>query len=242
MGSAFLSFAIIRQREQLAVARSLQVAQALLFIVVTTGQRNTLVCGQRWSVSHEVSSPSIIHGQAEVRDLGSMAARRKKSPQNQRAAAMQAVVTDALELVPSTEGRTRRELVFHDHPSPGKRMQSMLPRGDKQFLETPWYGSRQMARHMQRQGHECGRHRVRRLMWIMRLVPIYQTPNTSKKHPQHKIYPYLLRRLTIDRPNQVWCVDITYIPLTADCLAIARRAMDAAGVPVSGGSHGLVQP
>ena len=84
---------------------------------------------------------------------------------------------------------------------------------DKQFLETPWYGSRQMARHMQRQGHKCGRHRVRRLMRIMRLVPIYQTPNTSKKHPQHKIYPYLLRRLTIDRPNQVWCVDITYIPM-----------------------------
>jgi putative transposase len=84
---------------------------------------------------------------------------------------------------------------------------------DKQFLETPWYGSRQMARHMQRQGHKCGRHRVRRLMRIMCLVPIYQTPNTSKKHPQHKIYPYLLRRLTIDRPNQVWCVDITYIPM-----------------------------
>lgn len=84
---------------------------------------------------------------------------------------------------------------------------------DKQFLETPWYGSRQMARYMQRQGHKCGRHRVRRLMRLMRLVPIYQTPNTSKKHPQHKIYPYLLRELTIDRPNQVWCVDITYIPM-----------------------------
>ena len=84
---------------------------------------------------------------------------------------------------------------------------------DKQFLETPWYGSRQMARHMQRHGHKCGRHRVRRLMRLMRLVLIYQTPNTSKKHPQHKIYPYLLRGLTIDRPNQVWCVDITYIPM-----------------------------
>lgn len=71
---------------------------------------------------------------------------------------------------------------------------------DKQFLDTPWYGSRQMARHMQRQDHKCGRHRVRRLM---RLVPIYQAPNTSKKHPQHKIYPYLLRGLTIERPNHV---------------------------------------
>ncbi len=79
---------------------------------------------------------------------------------------------------------------------------------DKEFLETPWYGSRQMARHMQRQGPQCGWHRVRRLMRKMRLVPIYQTPNTSKKLPQHKIYPYLLGGLTIDRPNQVWCMDI----------------------------------
>ncbi|MCJ8332988.1 MAG: IS3 family transposase [Epibacterium sp.] len=84
---------------------------------------------------------------------------------------------------------------------------------DKQFLETPWYGSRQMARYMQRQGHKCGRHRVRRLMRLMRLVPIYQEPNTSKKHPQHKIWPYLLRNMVIDRPNQVWCADITYIPM-----------------------------
>ncbi|WP_299555572.1 IS3 family transposase [uncultured Tateyamaria sp.] len=84
---------------------------------------------------------------------------------------------------------------------------------DKQFLETPWYGSRQMARYMKRNGHRCGRHRVRRLMRLMRLVPIYQEPNTSKKHPQHKVWPYLLRNVVIDRPNQVWCADITYIPM-----------------------------
>ena len=84
---------------------------------------------------------------------------------------------------------------------------------DKQFLETPWYGSRQMARFMKRNNHQCGRHRVRRLMGLMRLVPIYQAPNTSKKHPQHKIWPYLLRNAVIDRSNQVWCADITYIPM-----------------------------
>jgi len=84
---------------------------------------------------------------------------------------------------------------------------------DKQFLETPWYGSRQMARYMKRNNHQCGRHRVRRLMRLMRLVPIYQEPNTSKKHPQHKIWPYLLRNVIIDRSNQVWCADITYIPM-----------------------------
>ena len=84
---------------------------------------------------------------------------------------------------------------------------------DKQFLDTPWYGSRQMARHMQRHGHKCGRHRVRRLMRLMRLVPVYQVPNTSKKHPENRIYPYLLRNMQITRPNQVWGTDITYIPM-----------------------------
>ncbi len=84
---------------------------------------------------------------------------------------------------------------------------------DKQFLETPWYGSRQMARSMQRNNHKCGRHRVRRLMRLMPLVPIYQAPNTSRKHPRHKIWPYLLRNVVIDRPNQVWSADITYIPM-----------------------------
>lgn len=84
---------------------------------------------------------------------------------------------------------------------------------DKPFLETPWYGSRQMARYMKRQGYQCGRHRVRRLMRLMRLVPIYREPNTSKKHPTHKIWPYLPKDPSIDRPNQVWCVDITDIPM-----------------------------
>ena len=84
---------------------------------------------------------------------------------------------------------------------------------DKQFLEAPWYGSRQMARFMKRNNHKCGRHRARRLMRKMRLVPIYQPPDASKKHPQHKVWPYLLKGLTIDRPNQVWCAGITYIPM-----------------------------
>jgi putative transposase len=83
---------------------------------------------------------------------------------------------------------------------------------DKQFLNTPWYGLRQMARHMKRHGHKAGRHRVRHLMRLMRLVPIYQAPNISKKYTQYKIYPYLLRGLKIERPNHVWCPDIIYIP------------------------------
>ena len=84
---------------------------------------------------------------------------------------------------------------------------------DEPFLETPWYGSRQMARHLQRQGRRVGRHRVRRLMAKMSLVPIDQRPKTSVPHPEHRIYPYLLRDLMIDRPNQVWCADITFLPM-----------------------------
>ena len=66
---------------------------------------------------------------------------------------------------------------------------------------------------MKRNNLKCGHHRVRRLMQLMRLVPIYQEPNTSKKHPQHEIWPYLLRNLVIDRLNQVWCADISYIQM-----------------------------
>jgi len=84
---------------------------------------------------------------------------------------------------------------------------------DEQFLATPWYGSRQMARHLRRQGHIVGRKRMRRLMGLMGLVPIYQPPRTTVPHPRHRLYPYLLRGLAIDRPDQVWCSDITYIPM-----------------------------
>lgn len=84
---------------------------------------------------------------------------------------------------------------------------------DEQFLEPPWYGSRQMARWLRRQGHEVGRKRVVRLMGKMGLVPIYQKPNTSKPHPKHRVYPYLLRELEITQPGHVWCADITYLPM-----------------------------
>ncbi len=84
---------------------------------------------------------------------------------------------------------------------------------DEQFMECPWYGSRQMARHLRRQGFGVGRKRIRRLMHKMGLVPIFQKPKTSKPCPEHKIYPYLLKDLAIDRPNHVWCADVTYIQM-----------------------------
>jgi putative transposase len=84
---------------------------------------------------------------------------------------------------------------------------------DQQFLETPWYGSRQMTRHLRREGYTVGRKRVRRLMAKMGLEAIYQRPRTTVPHPEHQVYPYLLREMVIDCPNQVWCADITYIPM-----------------------------
>ncbi len=84
---------------------------------------------------------------------------------------------------------------------------------DAQFLEPLWYGSRQMVRHLRRNGHQGGRKRVRRLMALMGLAPIYQRPRTTVPHPENRIYRYLLRDLAVERVNQVWCTDITYIPM-----------------------------
>ena len=84
---------------------------------------------------------------------------------------------------------------------------------DEQYLKTPFYGSRSMIKHFRRLGHKINRKRVQRLMRLMGIEAVYPKPRTSKPHPAHKIYPYLLRNLTIDRPNQVWAADITYIPL-----------------------------
>ena len=84
---------------------------------------------------------------------------------------------------------------------------------DRVFTEYPFFGSRQIAAYLPRKGYHAGRHRIRRLMKIMGLEAIYKRPNTSKKHPENRIYPYLLRNMQITRANQVWCADISYIPV-----------------------------
>ncbi|MBU2489602.1 MAG: IS3 family transposase [Proteobacteria bacterium] len=92
---------------------------------------------------------------------------------------------------------------------------------DEQFLETPWYGSRQMARHLRRESYEVSRKRMARLMRKMGIAAVYQQPRTSAPNPGHKIFPYLLRGLPIQRPDQVWCADITYIPMRRGFLYLA---------------------
>ena len=84
---------------------------------------------------------------------------------------------------------------------------------DRQYLARPYYGSRRMAAWLAAQGHRVNRKRVQRLMRLIGLVAVYQRPNTSKPAAAHKVYPYLLGGLSIDRVNQVWCSDITYIPM-----------------------------
>ena len=83
---------------------------------------------------------------------------------------------------------------------------------DRIFIKYPFFGSRKIAAYLPQSGFSTGRHRVRRLMGIMGLQAIYKGLNTSKSHPQHPIYPYLLRKLSITRANHVWCSYITYIP------------------------------
>jgi putative transposase len=89
----------------------------------------------------------------------------------------------------------------------------LMRRIDELYLATPFYGSRRMVAVLRRDGWSVNRKRVRRLMRVMRIEAIYQKPNTSRRHPDHVVYPYLLRGLVIDGPNQVWCADITYIPM-----------------------------
>jgi putative transposase len=90
---------------------------------------------------------------------------------------------------------------------------AVMRRMDELHLAYPFYGSRRLAAALRRVGWLVNRKRVKRLMQVMALETIYQKPNTSRSHPDHKVHPYLLRGLVIDRPNQVWCADITYIPM-----------------------------
>ena len=82
---------------------------------------------------------------------------------------------------------------------------------DEEYTKRPFYGSRKMRDHCKRQGRKVNRKRIQRLMNKMGLESVAPKPNTSKPRKENKIYPYLLRGLDINRSNQVWCSDITYV-------------------------------
>lgn len=84
---------------------------------------------------------------------------------------------------------------------------------DRQYLQTPFYGSRNMTTWLRQEGYEVNRKRIQRLMRLMGIEAIYPKPRTSEAIKGHKKYPYLLRDLEIIRPNQVWSTDITYLPV-----------------------------
>jgi putative transposase len=109
-------------------------------------------------------------------------------------------------------GISRSSLYYQPVPASGEDLELMALM-DRQYLKTPFYGSRKMAAWLRAQGHQVNRKRVRRLMQVMGLEAIYRRPNTSKPAPEHKVYPYLLKGLEINRVNQVWTADITYIPM-----------------------------
>ena len=89
----------------------------------------------------------------------------------------------------------------------------LMARMDRQYLKTPFYGSRRMKAWLLAEGYLVSRSKVRRLMRLMGLEAIYRRPNTSKPAPGHRVYPYLLKGVDVNRVDQVWAADITYIPM-----------------------------
>ena len=92
---------------------------------------------------------------------------------------------------------------------------------DEQYLATPFYGSRRMTAWLTRRGESTNRKRVQRLMRIMGLEAIHPGPRTTNRNPDHEIHPYLLRGVTIDRRDQVWSTDVTYLPLEGGFMFLA---------------------
>lgn len=106
-----------------------------------------------------------------------------------------------------------RSTYYHEAAGESEESLRLMRLIDEQFLERPFFGSRRMTQWLIRQGWEVNRKRVQRLMRLMGLEAIYPKRSTSKSCPHHRVYPYLLRNVSIDRPDHVWSADITYVPL-----------------------------
>jgi putative transposase len=106
-----------------------------------------------------------------------------------------------------------RSSLYYESVGPDPEELDLMRRIDELHLECPFYGSRRISRELRTKGLVVNRKRVQRLMRIMGLEAVAPKPDTSKPAPEHPVYPYLLRNLSVNRPNQVWAADITYIPL-----------------------------
>ena len=109
-------------------------------------------------------------------------------------------------------GISRGSLYYRPRPVSAEDL-ALMRRIDELHLDYPFAGSRMLKGLLRQEGFRVGRLHVATLMKRMGIQALYRRPNTSKPAPRHKIYPYLLRKLTVTRPNQVWAMDITYIPM-----------------------------
>lgn len=114
--------------------------------------------------------------------------------------------------------RVARSSSYYQPQLVSKKDQVLIRLIDRIHLEKPYLGSRRIVDALADHGHKTDRKRIQRLMRFMGIQAIHPEPKTSKCHPQHKIYPYLLRNLEINRANQVWASDITYIPMASGFL------------------------
>ncbi len=115
---------------------------------------------------------------------------------------------------------SRSSLYYEPLPVPAAEL-AIMRRIDALHLDYPFAGSRMLRDLLRSEGVVIGRERVATLMRRMGIAALYRRPNTSKPAPGHKIYPYLLRGLAVERPNQVWAMDITYIPMARGFVYLA---------------------
>jgi putative transposase len=117
-------------------------------------------------------------------------------------------------------GISRGTVYYHPEPI-GEADLRLTRRIDELHLEHPFAGARMLRDMLRRKGVEVDRRHVGTLMRRMGIEALYRKPNTSKRHPAHAVYPYLLRGLAIERPNQVWAMDICYIPMARGFVFLA---------------------
>jgi putative transposase len=117
-------------------------------------------------------------------------------------------------------GISRGSVYYLPRPTPDADL-ALMRRIDELHLEYPFAGSRMLKGLLRAEGHEVGRLHVSTLMKKMAIAALYRRPNTSKPAPGHKVYPYLLRNLAVTRPNQVWAMDITYVPMARGFVYLA---------------------
>lgn len=114
-----------------------------------------------------------------------------------------------------------RGTVYYQPKPVSPHNQMLMNRIDRLHLELPFAGARMLRDLLRQEGHKAGRSKVARLMRVMGIEALYRKPKTTRRHPGHKVYPYLLRNLAVTRSNQAWAMDITYIPMARGFVYLA---------------------